>query len=723
VRQISDTLAHAGRLQSLKALAFVAALAPSIVFATYALISYDAAFRSAEARASHFTSILQDHCQRLFETVELALANANQLLDDVDEDAIRTSPSLWGKVVSVQKLAPQVGSLFLVQADGSLLLTTRAFPPPPENFSDRDYFLAHKNSDAGFFIGKAYVGRISNIPIFNFAIRRDSKDGGFKGVIGSSAFVDYFHEFYATVGESEDDYSVILLRTDGELLARYPTFTVGDRLDPRVIRSIDSQSQKVDYATSPLDGANRLFASARVGQYPAYVTYSIKQEAILRQWAKALVVPGAAALTATILVLSLTSFAFRRARREQAAIQQLRKTAISLHQEIERRNRAEASLLQAQKLEAMGQLTGGIAHDFNNLLTIISGNLALVRARIELPAVQRMVAAAEYAAKRGAELTAQMLAFSRAQRLRPSALDVKILLDSARSWLARAVTESIELQVDCDPGIWPVRADISQLEAALLNLVINARDAMEGRGKLILQARNLTVLPEEPCGRAIKPGHYVALSVTDNGKGMSAEVLAKAYEPFFTTKAIGKGSGLGLSQVHGFARQSGGDICIESTIGRGTTVTLFLPRSDVAPATENQPQISLSVEQPSEKVILIVEDDDEVRKVSAALIQELGFITILARSGREALAILSAGERIDILFTDVLLPSGMDGKVLAASATKVKPGLKVLLTTASISVHSTFPILHKPFTKPSLAEALANLCNHNSIRREPADDT
>ena len=715
----SDRLpGHTGRFGSLKALAFVAALAPGAVFAAYALISYDAAFRSAEARASHFSSILQDHCQRLFEAVALALANTNHLLDDLDEDAIRTSRSLWEKVRSVQTLAPQVGSIFFIQSDGSLPLTTRAFPAPPENFSDRDYFLAHKDHDSGFFLGKAYVGRISNVPIFNFSIRRSSKDGKFNGVIGSSAFVDYFHEFYATLGDPKDDYSVVLVRSDGEVLARYPTFTVGDHLDPGLIRPGHGQSRKVGYAPSPLDGAERLFASAKVGPYPAYVAYSIKRDAILREWAKALVVPGAAALVATFLLLFLISFAFRRARREEVAVQRLRKTAISLRQEIERRNRAEASLLQAQKLEALGQLTGGIAHDFNNLLTIISGNLALVRARVDLPAVQRLLSAAEYAANRGAELTAQMLAFSRAQRLRPVAVDLKILLANAQSWLARAVTESIELQVDCEAELWPVEADVSQLEAALLNLVVNARDAMEGRGKLILRARNKTLSKEESGTRSMQPGDYVALSVTDTGKGMSAHVLAKAYEPFFTTKGVGKGSGLGLSQVHGFARQSGGDIRIESAIGRGTTVTLFLPRSNVEPVAANQPQVTASAQQPSEKVILIVEDDDEVRKISAALVQELGFVCILARSGREALAILSAGERIDILFTDVLLRNGLDGKSLAAKALELRPGLKVLLTTASVGVHSSFPILHKPFTQRGLAEALQNIDNAMREKRE-----
>jgi CheY-like chemotaxis protein len=204
----------------------------------------------------------------------------------------------------------------------------------------------------------------------------------------------------------------------------------------------------------------------------------------------------------------------------------------------------------------------------------------------------------------------------------------------------------------------------------------------------------------------LEPGDYVALSVIDTGRGMSASVLAKAYEPFFTTKDVGKGSGLGLSQVHGFARQSGGDVTIESAVDGGTTVTIFLPRSNAEPVTSNQSAIIASAPQPSEKVILIVEDDNEVRKISAALAQELGFVCMLARSGREAIAILSTDERVDILFTDLILPNGVDGQTLAAKALELRPNLKVLLTTASLGVHSKFPILHKPFTRASLADAL-----------------
>jgi signal transduction histidine kinase len=509
----------------------------------------------------------------------------------------------------------------------------------------------------------------------------------------------------------------VLLRSDGEILVRHPTFKAGDRLDPALLRTGELRARQVQYTRSPVDGLDRVYASAKVGDFPAYVAYSITRDAIVRQWARSLVVPVAVSAGVTIILLLLTSFALRRARSEGVAIQHMHETATSLRLEIDRRQRAEASLLQAQKLDAVGRLTGGIAHDFNNLLTIISGNLALAERRDDLSAIRRLLKSAQYAAQRGVGLTRQLLAFSRGQSLRPVVIDLNDMLTNAKMWMPRAVTEAIDIQFIHDDDLWPVRIDVDQFEAALLNLVVNARDAMEGRGRLRIEAHNVAYSENSERPAALASGEYVAISVADNGRGMPADVLAKAYEPFFTTKDVGKGTGLGLSQVHGLMKQSGGEISIASEVGGGTVVTLYLPRSDSVPLPVPRSEVTLpAAEAPLQTVVLVVEDDPEVRKVSVALLDELGYSWIMARSGREALAMLGAGEKIDILFTDVVLPHRLDGITLAKNAVELRPSIRVLLATASLDVSADFPLLPKPFTKEGLARALSQLSTREAHR-------
>ena len=694
-----------GRLRHVRALGLVSILAPFFVFVAYAIVSYDQTFRAAEARAAHVSTVLQDHTQRVIETVQLALHNVGHLIEDADWNTIKTSRTLWDSIRKIQLSAPQIGSLFIIGPDGSDALTTRAFPPVNLDFSDRDYFVAQREADAGFFVGRSYMGKISTTPIFNFSIRKPGRDGGFDGVIGSSAYVKYFQDFYATVGDPDDRYSVLLIRADGALLARYPTYTVGYSFTPEQFR-VGNEQRQITYGVSPVDGKERLFSSAKIANYPVYVAYAIERAAVVERWRKGLAVPGAVALSLTLLIWLLTSYAVRRARKEGVAVALLKDTATSLQSEIERRQRAEATLLQTQKLDAVGRLAGGIAHDFNNLLTIILGNLSLAERRNDFLTIRRLLGAAKQAAERGADLTRQLLAFSRGQPLRPRVIDLAELLGEARSWMNRAVTEAITLEFDCQPGLWPVHVDTGQLEAALLNLVVNARDAMTGRGRLVVSARNVSMTGSATGTHSLRPGDYVRISVTDTGTGMPPEVVAQVYEPFFTTKDIGKGSGLGLSQVHGFIRQSNGEILIDSKVGKGTTVSLYLPRSTAAPEPSQTATDGPAADtSPRDKVVLVIEDEKEVAKLFVTFLYELGFDPIAARSPREALAIVTAGEPIDILITDLVMP-GMDGIEIAKRIAELRPGIDIVLATASLDVSAPYRVLAKPFTREQLAAAL-----------------
>lgn len=392
----------------------------------------------------------------------------------------------------------------------------------------------------------------------------------------------------------------------------------------------------------------------------------------------------------------------------------------------EKRRQAELeetqeALRQSQKMEAIGQLTGGIAHDFNNLLQVISGNLDILSRAIaeDSPRLRRSIENATKGAERAAILTQRLLAFSRRQPLAPKVLDPNKLIAGLSDLLHRTLGETYEVETVTGSGLWRVEADPNQLESALLNLAINARDAMPNGGKLTVETAN-SYLDRDYAKRhsGIKPGQYAVICVTDTGTGMEPETAERAVEPFFTTKEVGKGTGLGLSMVYGFVKQSGGHLKIYSEPGEGTTVKIYLPR-------HQGPEEAVEINQESEapggaegETILVCEDDEDVRAYSAEVLRDLGYRVIEAANGEAALKLhADEGARVDLLFTDIVLPGGMTGAVVAEKARKVQPGLKVLFTTGyarnAIVHHGRLDpgveLLPKPFTYTDLAARIREL--------------
>jgi PAS domain S-box-containing protein len=372
---------------------------------------------------------------------------------------------------------------------------------------------------------------------------------------------------------------------------------------------------------------------------------------------------------------------------------------------------AEAQLFHAQKMEAVGQLTGGVAHDFNNLLTAIIGNLEALAATLPGEgSASRCVDAALRAAWRGAGLTEQLLAFSRHQEIRPEIVSIDRLLRDIALLCQKAVGDGVEIEIRPQENLWTCRIDPGQFEAAVLNLAANARDAMNGSGKLVIGAEN-----REIGGKAIadlRAGEYVMVSVTDTGCGMSREVLARAFEPFYTTKEAGKGTGLGLSQVYGFAKQAGGTARIESRRGIGTTVRLYLPRSEGEIRNERSLN-ELRRAGNGSATILVVEDDAEVRDMVLELLSHLGYSTLVATNGADALAVLRRENGVDLLFTDIVMPADMNGVELARRARNLRPGLKVLLSSGhagdeikSHLLRGRFSFISKPYGTAVLAAKL-----------------
>jgi len=380
----------------------------------------------------------------------------------------------------------------------------------------------------------------------------------------------------------------------------------------------------------------------------------------------------------------------------------------------------EEQLRQAQKMEAIGALTGGIAHDFNNVLQVISGNLQVLAIQERGNSnVQKRVGAAATAVERGGKLSSQLLSFARRQPLSPTVINIGRIFDGLTDLLQRALGETVSVHMSLPPNPWLIQADRNQLENAMLNLLINARDALDGEGRISVVAENVVLAESEAKLSEISPGEYLCLTVQDEGRGMSAEVLARACEPFFTTKEDGRGTGLGLSMVFGFVRQSGGRLSIESKIGNGTSVHMYFPRTAVAETAIIERGVAACLG--SSETVLVVEDDAGVRATSAELLHELGYKVIEAVNGDAALALLKTGVSVDLVFTDVVMPGTVKSADLAAWARSRTPEIPVLFTSGHtrdmISKNNILApdvkLLRKPYRPETLAQMVREILSRS----------
>ena len=398
-------------------------------------------------------------------------------------------------------------------------------------------------------------------------------------------------------------------------------------------------------------------------------------------------------------------------RRVEERTSELEAANRQLATQIAEREKAETALRQAQRLEAVGQLTSGVAHDFNNLLTVIIGNVEQLQKRTDDPKVGRRLDMMAEASRRGAQLTAQMLAFSRRQKLEPRAVDLNETVRSMGDLLQSTIGGSVRiLEPELAEGLWTAMIDPTQIELVILNLAINARDAMEVGGTLTVGTANVTTpaptRPEHP-----PAGDHVMVAVSDNGAGMTEEVLTRAFEPFFTTKPVGKGSGLGLSQVFGLAKQSGGGVTIDTVVGQGTTIKIYLPRAHGVPDTEVAGSANSRMASTPGTVVMVVDDDDAVREVTAGILDDLGYVVVEAGSGGAALEMLDRRADVEAVILDFAMP-GMNGAEVAREMHGRRPTLPILFATGyadaeALSETPDVRVVRKPFRSGELAEKLA----------------
>jgi signal transduction histidine kinase/CheY-like chemotaxis protein len=695
-----------------------------LVTTVFGYNEYRRRFDTAAAEAFTESYFLADHAGRLFEVSEIGLTAATKLLGSDPWDDIMRSQSLHRQLRDLADSLPYIEDIWFNDQNGLLRITSFGFPTPYSDASDRNSFIAAKQPGDDLFIGNLIVGKVTKRPTFLVSRRMETQDHRFRGMASVTADIGYFTDYWEQV-KLPYDAQITLFRADNfNVLAQYPTS--GTRFFPV---SAALQRELADAAHGePVSGSfigPRFGGFRRVGKLPLFLSVDISQEQVIAGWWQWAWSRAPVPLLAALGFLALTFLALRQARIEasdKAEIERaqatLSRTNEELRAEIQNRELAEEQIRQMQKMEAVGQLTGGIAHDFNNMLSIIIGSLNVIQRRTAKGTgdIGRFVDAALEGAQRAATLTQRLLAFARRQPLAPSVIDANRFVSDLSDLLRRTLTEAVQVEIVLAGGLWKTCVDTNQLESALLNLAVNARDAMQGGGKLTIETANASLdIDYSAKHPGVPVGQYVMIGVTDTGIGMSPDTIEKAFEPFFTTKPVGRGTGLGLSQVYGFVRQSGGHVKIYSEPAQGTAVKIYLPRhyGANADAREQAIQESRFPAGSAAEIVLVVEDEAAVRQLSTEALHELGYTALQAESAAAALKILSDRSDIALLFTDVVMPE-TNGRQLAEQARQLRPGLKVLFTTGytrNAVVHNGIldpgvRLLTKPYSIEQLARSV-----------------
>ena len=694
-------------IRLLQLLMLASLVIPAALFVYAAYNDYRSVYAVADERIDRSLDVLQEQALKVFETVDRIFPEVDEVVRSMSDDQIRAAQSsLTPRLQRIVEVMPQVQSITLIGRDGRPLASSVAQEMGTgTDFSDRNYFKAQADGDVGTYVGDVHRSTVqaAGTELFDISRRLASAGGAFRGVIAVAVRPHYFGEFYAMIQQSPGNFYA-LVRADGVVLARYPAAPrLSQRLSAKsglrlsIGRGLSHGLYSID---SEVDGQNRRIGFRKLPGYPVYAIAGINTGAIRAAWLAEVGGHLIFGLPVTLLLFSTLWVALRRTKR--------------LHDEAERRELAEDALRQAQRLEAIGQLTGGVAHDFNNLLMIVSGTVQRLRRHLndkkDLAGDKEvhLLDTIANATARGESLTRQLLAFSRRQMLQPSVIDLAERLPEIKDMLSRSLRGDIDIRLGVPRRPCAVKVDPSEFELALLNLAFNARDAMPSGGTLTISAK--PVLMRGNGSEEGLSGDFVAIRIADTGSGIPPDVLPRVFEPFFTTKEVGKGTGLGLSQVYGFARQSGGTASIATSARRGTAVTLFLPRTWEAPAQARRETASAAAA-PHAGTVLVVEDNAEVAEVGQAYFEQLGYRVRHAASAQAGLDFIEREGGVDLVFSDILMPGGMNGLQLADAIRRHYPDIAVLLTTgysssAQDAVRRGFAVLQKPYDLAGLERGL-----------------
>ena len=709
----------------LRLLLIGSAILPAALFAFIAWQFYQQQQVDARDRLERTLGMIQEHAVKVFETFAISERYLEEAFRHVSDDDIQANEAAFSaRIRSMLQGIPQIRDLWVIDAHGHPLVSGTIYPMPRKlELADRDYFKAHLGgNEVENYVSEPVVARLAQFSFFAVTRKRLTEDGRFNGVYLVSISPDYFVDFYSRLPRAQSSVAA-LVRGDGTILARYPDISKSvERLSPNspVLQALRAGATVgVVGGLSSFVQAQRVFAFKKLPNMDVMVITGIEQSQIRADWMRSISAHLLFGIPATIAMFALGMIALRRSQREASAHAQLRA-------ETARRQITEQALQQAQKMEAVGRLTGGIAHDFNNLLTAIGGNIDLAARRLNPPdeRIIRTLNAARQASQRAATLVQRLLAFSRQHPQEVRAVDINRLVQGMSELLHRTLSEGVTIETVLGSGLWKCAIDPNQLENAIINLAVNARDAMPNGGRLTIETANafLDDAYAVRTGGDFKPGQFIMVAVSDTGTGITPEVRDKIFEPFFTTKAVGAGSGLGLSMVYGFVKQSGGHVQVYTEPGEGTSFKLYFPRlpdDTTVPAWEAPTDSLVTPAQAASQRerILLVEDDEDVRRYVAEALRDLGYRVETAPQASTALTLLETDTPFDLLFTDVVLPGGMNGRQLAERARELRPHLRVLFATGytrnAIIHHGRLDadvnLLVKPFTPDALERKLRQI--------------
>jgi signal transduction histidine kinase/CheY-like chemotaxis protein len=679
-------------------------LFPAVVFGGLAWLDYRLETMRARAYVTSTTDALSEHAQTVLETTDLVLARVLDHINGQDWRTLSTSAETHDFLLRLKQELPQVESVFLVDPHGTNVASSREYPFPSIDVSSREYFQAALAGDV-LHVSAPFRGIIADTYAFTVSRPRIT-DGRFDGLVAVTVSPAYFHGFYRLALTSPYQSTALLARTDGTVLVRFPQLRNQPvQLGPdsklmRVVRS--GAATGMTEGPSSIDGRRRITGFRRLAGMPLMVGFGLDDDVYMAAWRTHALLLACLAILLSAGLLTIEQLASVRTAREHAMLR-------SLVEETERRQKAEAAMTQMQKIEALGRLTGGVAHDFNNLLAAVLGSLELAMKRTTDERVLRLLSTAFRAADRGAKLTAQMLAFSRKHEIAAESVDPNRLIRGINEMLRRSIGPLVRIHYELATDCWPVLVDRVQLEVSLLNLAVNARDAMPLGGDLVLRSQTLT----NPAVAGLPSGDFVRIAMTDSGTGMPEDVQRRAFEPFFTTKGPSKGTGLGLSMVYGYIIQIGGTVVLDSAPGRGTTVNLYLPRATEVPQ-ELQPVDVFDAAYRAGAMyrVLLVDDDESVRLSVTAMIEDLGHHVVSAESGARALRVLAEDRAFDAILLDYAMPV-MTGVELAAEIMRFWPDAPIAFMTGYVENDALRPWLdrgfrtaRKPFTSIELATAI-----------------
>ena len=703
------TARHAA-IRLLKLMMVASLVLPAVLFAFASWVSYRNIARETDERIDRSLDILHEHALKVLQTIQVAFGEIDEITRAMSDDDIRRNEvPLHARLLKLVNELPQLQGIAILDRDGRPLVSANVVPVPRNlSLADRDYFQAQHQRDAGTYVSAIHKPRMPGINTYFFAVsqRRPTVGGAFNGIISIAVLPNYFEGFYARMAMHEGSYFA-LARADGGFLARYPLLKNRQReLDAHSMLRKDiarGLTRSIFSVNSQFDHIDRRIGYRKLAGFPLYVLAGVERSAVTGEWLAAMSSHLVFGLPAIAVLFAVLALALRRTKR--------------LYDEADRRETAEVAMRRTERLTALGKLTGGVAHDFNNLLMIISGSAQRLRGELTDSKHARLLDMIATATQRGEALTRQLLAYSRQQTLSPEVIDLTQRLPTIREVLARSLHADIAIKVEVPEGTCAVRVDVSEFELAILNLAVNARDAMPDGGTLSIRAKPVTLRGE--ASEEGLAGEFVAVRVSDSGHGIAPEVVTRVFEPFFTTKEVGKGTGLGLSQVYGFAKQSGGTATISSSEGRGTTVIIYLPRSNEPVQVAAPPTPTPAPAEPEPAgTVLLVEDNDDVAEVGAGFLRELGYRVRSVANAEAAIAALRLDADVDLVFSDILMPGGRNGVDLAHEIKARFPDIPVLLTTgysasAQKAVRLGLIVLQKPYDlealRRNIREAMENV--------------